>query len=88
MILPLGLWGHFALGTLSNTSLKDAVFEIHVFRKKSQQVRNIRNVKCETKTKKDFALLAPCGAAVRDRDELRAMLQAVRGGVCGLTVFV
>ena len=36
-----GLRGHFALGTLSKTYLKDAVFEIHVFiKKKLKQLQN------------------------------------------------
>ena len=33
-IFCFGLCGHFALGTLSQTYLKDAVFEVNVFRKK------------------------------------------------------
>ena len=34
MIFSPGLCGHFALGTLSETYLKDAVFERNVFREK------------------------------------------------------
>ena len=37
MIFSPGLCGHFALGTLSKTYLKDAVFEINVFSKKKYQ---------------------------------------------------
>ena len=37
MIFSPGLCGHFALGTLSKTYLKDAVFEINVFSKKYQK---------------------------------------------------
>ena len=35
-----GLWGHFALGTLSRTYLKDVVFEINVLEKNSQTWQN------------------------------------------------
>ena len=41
--------GHFALETLSKTYLKDAVFEIKVFRKKNAKMTNSNNVKCYTK---------------------------------------
>ena len=34
IIFSPGLCGHFALGTLSETYLKDAVFEINVFSEK------------------------------------------------------
>ena len=34
MLFSPGLCGHFALGTLSKTYLKDVVFEINVFGKK------------------------------------------------------
>ena len=37
MIFPPGLCGHFALGTLSKTYVKDAVFEMNVHRKKSSR---------------------------------------------------
>ena len=45
IIFSPGLCGHFALGTLSKTYLKDAVFEIHVFRKKI--ARNDKIQKCQ-----------------------------------------
>ena len=44
-----GLCGHFALGTLSETYLKDAVFEINVFSKKIPKNANIEDVKFDTK---------------------------------------
>ena len=34
MIFSPGLCGHSALGTLPKTNLKDAVFEIHIFKQK------------------------------------------------------
>ena len=37
MIFSAGLYGHFALGTLSKTCLKDAFFEINVFRTNNRQ---------------------------------------------------
>ena len=46
-----GLCGHFALGTLSKTYLKDVVFEINVFRKKSPKMTKSQNVKFDTKIK-------------------------------------
>ena len=46
MIFSPGLCGHFALGTLSKTYLKDVVFEINVFSKK---IAKIKNVKFDTK---------------------------------------
>ena len=39
MIFSPGLCGHFALGTLSETYLKDAVFEINVVRRKNKQTQ-------------------------------------------------
>jgi len=39
------LCGHFALGTLSKTYLKDVVFEINVFSKKI--TKNSKNQKCQ-----------------------------------------
>jgi len=47
-----GLCGHFALGTLSKTYLKDVVFEINVFSKKIPKIAKIKNVKFYTKIKK------------------------------------
>jgi len=43
-----GLCGHFALGTLSKTYLKDVVFEINVFSKKIPKLAKIKNVKFDT----------------------------------------
>ena len=45
IIFSPGLCGHFALGTLSKTYLKDAVFEINVFEK--QIAKNDRIPKCQ-----------------------------------------
>ena len=45
IIFSPGLCGHFALGTLSKTYLKDAVFERNVFRKKHAQ--NDKIPKCQ-----------------------------------------
>ena len=50
MICSPGLCGHVALGTLSKTYLKDAVFEIHVFRKTNRQT--LPNSKTSTVTPK------------------------------------
>ena len=44
-----GLCGHFALGTLLKTYLKDVVFEINVFSKKVPNTAKIKNVKFDTK---------------------------------------
>ena len=44
-----GLCGHFALGTLSKTYLKDVVFEMNVFSKQIPQIAKIKNVEFETK---------------------------------------
>ena len=52
MISSLGLWGHLALGTLLETCLKDAVFEINVFSKKIPKIAKIKNVNFDTKIKK------------------------------------
>ena len=46
MIFSDGLCGHFALGTLSKTDLKDAVFEITVFRRK-KTAKNDKIQKCQ-----------------------------------------
>ena len=46
-----GLCGHFALGTLSKTYLKDVVFEINVFSKKIPKIANIKNVNFYTEIK-------------------------------------
>ena len=52
MICSPGLCGHFALGTLSKTYLKDAVFERKVFRKKNiAKITKSKNVKFDTKIK-------------------------------------
>ena len=51
MICSVGLCGRFALGTLSKTYLKDAVFEINVVRKKSQKITTSTNVTFDTKIK-------------------------------------
>ena len=45
IIFPFGLCGHFALGTLSKTHLKDAVNEINVSRKNVAQNDKIQ--KCQ-----------------------------------------
>ena len=42
--------GHFALGTLSKTYLKDVVFEINIFSTKITKLANIKNVKFDTQT--------------------------------------
>ena len=52
IIFSPGLCGHFALGTLSNTYLKDAVFELKVFGKKSPNMSKLPNVKFDTNIKK------------------------------------
>ena len=49
MIFSPGLCGHFALGTLSKTYLKDAVFERNVFEKKKPKMTKSKNVKFDTK---------------------------------------
>ena len=51
MIFSPGLCGHFALGTLSKTYLRDIVFEINVTLKKSQNIAKFKNVKFDTKIK-------------------------------------
>ena len=51
MILPHVPCGHFALSTLSETCLKDVVFEINVTSKFHKKNVNIVNVKFETKIK-------------------------------------
>ena len=48
IIFSPGLCGHFALGTLSKTYLKDVVFEINVFIKKIPKLATIKNVKFDT----------------------------------------
>ena len=50
LISSPGSCGHFALGTLSGTYLKDAVFEINV-RQKIANVRKIHNVKFDMEIK-------------------------------------
>ena len=45
MIFTPGLCGHFALGTVSETYLKDAVFEINVFSEKI--AKNDKIQKCQ-----------------------------------------
>ena len=45
MKFSAGLCGHFALGTLSKTYLKDVVFEINVFSKKN--TKKCKNQKCQ-----------------------------------------
>ena len=50
MIFSLGVYGHFALGTLSKTYLKDIVFEINVFRRNETYCK-IQKVNVDTKTK-------------------------------------
>ena len=52
IIFSSGLCAHFELGTLSKTYLKDVVFEINVFRKKSPKMTKSKNVKFDTKIKK------------------------------------
>ena len=52
MILSSSLCGHFTLGTFSNTYLKNAVFEMNAFTKKSPNVTNSKNVKFDSKMKK------------------------------------
>ena len=48
MTFSPGLCGQLALGTLSEAYLKDAVFEINIFRKKSPKMTNFKNVKFDT----------------------------------------
>ena len=48
MQISHGLCGHFALGTLSKTYLKDVVCEINVFSKKIPTLAKIKNVKFDT----------------------------------------
>ena len=50
LISSPGSCGHFALGTLSGTYLKDAVFEINV-RQKIAKFSKIQNVKFDIKIK-------------------------------------
>ena len=49
MTFSPGLCGHFALGTLSKTYLKDVVFEINVFSNRIPKITKIKNVKFDTK---------------------------------------
>ena len=61
MKFSAGLFGHFALGTLSKTYLKDAVFEINVFRKKrhpkwQNQKKSIVTPKSKTVSELDIVL--------------------------------
>ena len=51
MILPHVPCGHFALSTLSETCLKDAVFEINVTSKFYKQKATFKNVNFDTKIK-------------------------------------
>ena len=49
IIFSPGVCGHFALDTLSETYLKDAVFDINVFGKESTRMTTSTNVKYDTK---------------------------------------
>ena len=51
MILPYVPCGHFALGTLSETCFKDAVFEVNVRQHKLTKISKIQNVKFDIKIK-------------------------------------
>ena len=51
MILPHVSCGHFALGTLSETCLKDAVFEINVTSKFHKQKQNSKMSNLTPKSK-------------------------------------
>ena len=51
MILPHGQCGHFALGTLSKTYLKDVVFEINVLEQNRQKWQNSKMSNLTPKSK-------------------------------------
>ena len=60
MIFSPGLCGHFALGTLSKTYLKDAVFEINVSSKKiyqKQQNPKMSNLTPKSKTVSELYII-------------------------------
>ena len=51
MILPYVPCGHFDLSTLSETCLKDAVFDVNVRRQKLSNLVKSKNVKVDMKIK-------------------------------------
>ena len=52
MTISTGLCGRFALGTLSKTYLKDAIFEINVFSKQIPQIA--KSKECQISTPKSI----------------------------------
>ena len=49
IMCSIGLCGHSALGLLSDTLLRDAVFGIHLFRKQTPDITKSENIKDVTK---------------------------------------